>query len=286
MNTEQLPQQFQHLGLRTFSPCMPLAPWVQCFWAIGQSDVAALRVSTEKLYPDAGSSLHVCLSASKVEVIVSLNSETQWQAFNPSEYVFGVRFNPGGLKRLLNLPVHEFLAQAYDLEEIEPQIYRELLARMDANAPGANALQTKLPLNAEYRALEQHVHTIENWLCEKLHALPATGTKMQKLSKADTLLRALYANDSLQSLQQNVPAHRKTLQRQAKEQLGYNPSDFFLMRKMKQARFLLASGTSIVDTAMQLDFTDQPHFQHVFKAFNLETPLAYQKRKMSQIYNT
>ena len=67
--------------------------------------------------------------------------------------------------------------------------------------------------------------------------------------------------------------------REFRKQYGMPPHSYQLQQRINEAKRLLAKGTSIADTAMQVGFADQSHFTRKFKALVGTTPRQYQDVK-------
>ncbi|WP_432459959.1 AraC family transcriptional regulator [Agarivorans sp. QJM3NY_25] len=81
---------------------------------------------------------------------------------------------------------------------------------------------------------------------------------------------------SLSELADVVGLSRYHLVRSFKRVYGLSPHAFQLNQRINQAKALLRTGNSIADTALQLGFADQSHFQRNFKKRLALTPKQYQ----------
>ncbi|PIE48306.1 MAG: hypothetical protein CSA42_00020 [Gammaproteobacteria bacterium] len=72
---------------------------------------------------------------------------------------------------------------------------------------------------------------------------------------------------------------RVQLLRLFRQYLHISPHQYCLNRRIQQARTLLKRGASLDDTAYELGFADQAHFQRTFKRYAAVTPLQYQRNK-------
>lgn len=81
---------------------------------------------------------------------------------------------------------------------------------------------------------------------------------------------------SLDEFSEHSGLSRYHLIRSFKAQYGQSPHAFQLDQRIKKAKNLLQQGNSLVDTASQLGFADQSHFQRNFKKRLAVTPKQYQ----------
>ncbi len=72
---------------------------------------------------------------------------------------------------------------------------------------------------------------------------------------------------------------RMQLIRLFRQQLHISPHQYYLNRRIQKAKTLLKHGAKLDDTAYELGFADQAHFQRTFKRYAAVTPLRYQRNK-------
>lgn len=72
---------------------------------------------------------------------------------------------------------------------------------------------------------------------------------------------------------------RVQLLRLFRQQLHISPHQYCLNRRIQQAKILLKQGTPLDETAYELGFADQAHFQRTFKRYAAVTPLQYQRNR-------
>ena len=84
-------------------------------------------------------------------------------------------------------------------------------------------------------------------------------------------------NLSLDQLSKKFKINKYHLIRTFNKEYGLSAHAFFLNLKINKAKELLKQGYSIVDTALELGFTDQSHFHRNFVNIVAATPKEYQK---------
>lgn len=98
-----------------------------------------------------------------------------------------------------------------------------------------------------------------------------------KLFRAAELLQdRLEENVSLDDLVSATGLSRYHLVRAFKKQFGLTPHGYQLDQRIKQAKKMLAQGARLAETAYGLGFSDQAHFQRIFKQRLAVTPRQYQ----------
>ncbi len=120
-----------------------------------------------------------------------------------------------------------------------------------------------------------------------LHLAQKPGPQIQMVGPAPKAL-----NQVAQQLQQtNVSAPTLSqlaelagcseghLVRAFKRQFGLAPHAYWLDQRIQQSKVLLRQGLSIADVALAAGFTDQAHFQHVFKKLTAATPGQFMRRR-------
>ncbi len=89
----------------------------------------------------------------------------------------------------------------------------------------------------------------------------------------------LSENISLSEWATAVGINRVQLLRLFRQQLHISPHQYCLNRRVQQAKTLLKQGTPLDETAYELGFADQAHFQRTFKRYVAITPRQYQQNR-------
>lgn len=260
-----LPSNAACLNLQQRLPDPRLRPWVQCLWSMtGQGSVVPPR--TEKLYPDAGSSLTIRLANSQPTITFCFNKSTLLETFNPAETRLSIRFKAAG---------------AYALLGLEPQQFSDIHHSLGIDDK-PRWLDSLMPVVERL----YHVNTVEGlalleaWLMSRLERQSPSNSRTQNLAYEISRLQL-----PLQQLMANLGFTRRTLERKLKQEVGVSPGHLVGYARMYNARQLLTtSHLHLAEIALQCGYFDQAHFSHAFHKFTYETPAAYRKRKLSQIY--
>ncbi|WP_336274500.1 helix-turn-helix transcriptional regulator [Vreelandella indica] len=260
-----LPSNAHFLNFRHRPPDKRLAPWVQCLWSMGGP--GQLKTSrTEKLYPDAGASLSIKLTIPRPIITLCLNRRTLVETFDTSTPSLGIRFKAAGAHGLLGLPLEAFTDGFHHLEdELEPL-----------------GLQELMPIVERLYQLDekQGLRLLETWLLHRLRRMPILNSRIVMVIQA---IRELQLPP--QQLGATIGFTRRTLERKLKREVGVTPGQLVAYARLNLARHeLFESNRSLAEIALQCGYYDQAHFTHAFQALAYETPAAYRKRKLSQIY--
>lgn len=84
-------------------------------------------------------------------------------------------------------------------------------------------------------------------------------------------------NLSISDLSEKIHVSEYHLIRKFKKDKGITPHKFMMQCRIRKAQKLLEKGTSVIDTAFILNFTDQSHLDRVFKKIVGITPEQYVK---------
>ena len=260
-----LPSHADHLHFRHRLPDQRLSPWVQCLWSIGSPNLL-IDARTEKLYPDAGASLSIKLARHRPIITLCLNRRTLIETLDATTPSLGIRFKAAGIHGLLGLLPEAFTdthqgvndeLEALQLPELMPLVER--LYQVDAR---------------------QGLRLLETWLLDRLTRQPPTHSRIDKVVQAIGALQLPPAQ-----LGATLGFTRRTLERRLKREVGVSPGQLVAYARLDRARHgLLAATRPLADIALQCGYFDQAHFTHAFQALAYETPTAYRKRKLSQIY--
>lgn len=260
-----LPSNANYLNFRHRLPDKRLAPWVQCFWSMGGSgDVTEPR--TEKFYPDAGASLSIKLASSHPIITLCFNRRTLIETLDAYTPCLGIRFKAAGVHCLLGLL---------------PEALTDKPQRLDDEL-GTHGLQGLMPVVEQLYHLDaqQGLRLLETWLLHRLESQPPATSRITTMVQAIGKLQL-----PPQQLGAALGFTRRTLERKLKREVGVTPGQLVAYARLNRARHgLLETTLSLAEIALQCGYYDQAHFTHAFQSLAYETPAAYRKRKLSQIY--
>jgi len=259
-----LPSNANYLNLRHRLPDKRLAPWVQCLWSMGRPGHLS-ESRTAKFYPDAGASLSIKLTSPHPIITLCFNKTTLIETVDTTALCLGIRFKANGTHCLLGLLPEAFTDTHYRLEnELEPLGLLPVVERL-------------YQLDSE-----QGLRLLETWLLHRLESQPPANSRITAIVQAIEALQL-----PPQQLGAALGFTRRTLERKLKREVGVTPGQLVAYARLNRARHgLLATTLPLTEVALQCGYYDQAHFTHAFQALTYETPAAYRKRKLSQIYKS
>jgi AraC-like DNA-binding protein len=248
-----------------YLPHPALSQIVECYWSVrGLSD------TFQTIYPDAcmdilfnfGSSIETRsesgseLSHNTAFVIGNMFVPIQSRSSGETD-LFGIRFHPSGLGRILRVPLFEF----NDSSEPLDSVYRL--------GPEAGKLQ---PLCAHDR-----VNLLDRWLLKR-----ATFSSM-KPEPWEYCLDGIVArsgNVNLYDLSREAGISQKQMERKFVEKVGPTPKQFAQLLKFRKLREYLATRNdeSLMNVAFDFEFTDHAHLTKFFRKFAGITPTQFATR--------
>ncbi|WP_415055738.1 helix-turn-helix domain-containing protein [Halopseudomonas sp.] len=251
------------VALVHYAPAMALLPWIQSYWVLEQT-FSALP-TPQKLHPDGGVSLILDLASAAPQATLVASSRLVYQSFSGPVSRLGIRFQPGGLVALFGLDIQELMDTPIPVADLSLPGWDRLFACItDAPWP-----------------LVRHLPLLDNWLLLQARAQQAAPGTLQRL-----LPWLLTGRLDINTLISTQGLSRRTLERLMRDQVGLAPAQLNRLGQIKRARNLLIGGVQPVSSiALDCGFHDQAHFTHHFRRHTDETPGAYRKRKLTQIYN-
>jgi len=154
-------------------------------------------------------------------------------------------------------------SQAYEDNKVTFQLFNSLFESL---------FSTKNPLVAE----EKLIQFLEQCFIKNTTNI-AEIPDIQGVKKVkELILDQLETNLTLDEFSQHTGLSRYHLIRSFKQAYGQSPHAFQLDQRIQKGKSLLQQGNSITDTANQLGFADQSHFQRNFKKRIAITPGQYQ----------
>jgi AraC-like DNA-binding protein len=248
---------------REYQPHPALRSVVECYWSVrGESE------EFWTVYPDAcmdilfnfGSFIESRnesrreLSKDTAFVIGNMFVPIQSRSVGKTD-LFGIRFLPAGMARILRIPLSEFNDASLPLGSV----YRL--------APEAEQLQ---PLIAQDR-----VNFLDRWLLKRI-------TFSSKPEAWEYCLSAIVehaGNVNVYDLSREVGISQKQMERKFIEKVGPTPKLLAQLLKFRKLREHLAKSKddSLMNIAYDFDFTDHSHLTKFFKKFAGITPTQFTK---------
>ena len=198
--------------------------------------------------------------------------------FNPAEVHDGYPTDAAGFTyRMVYLPVPLLRDWAADLcghAGAEPLFRQPLL--LDAELAGhiATAFDRLMQQDGRLWRDEAMLAAIGLLLSRHGDVVPAAMRgEAPGLRRARDLLEAsLYQDIGIADLAAAAGISRYHLARGFRRRFGLSPSEYRRQQRLREARRLIASGSSLADAAVATGFVDQAHFSRHFKASYGVTP--------------
>jgi len=251
--------ELSHLGYRRYLPDPRLRRWVQCYWSVRQNSLPAGGY-VERLYPDGGSSLTFNrLLDSVLDGYVSVGHQLVSQRFCGAVDSLGIRFHPGGLARLLGVPV----------DGLEGTVYRG----SELNLIGISELAEQL---FEATGLAVRLALIEQWLLNY-----AEGNQ-PVLGPVQWVWPRLCDATDIETLLRQGGIGRRTVERSFRREVGITPAQTRTLLRVGHARALIKREPtrSLTDVGAACGFYDQAHFIRQFRRITWQTPGQYRQRQV------
>jgi AraC-like DNA-binding protein len=156
----------------------------------------------------------------------------------PGVLTAGLRFAPGRLPALLDVPAAVVRDQRVPLQELHPVLARRAIARLEAGAAPASVL------------------------AEVAEALP--GLPAERALRA--VAAELGAGAAVAATAERLGWTDRSLHRRCLAAFGYGPAVLRRVLRFRRAAALLYAGVPIADAAARAGYADQPHLSREVRA--------------------
>lgn len=180
-----------------------------------------------------------------------------------NHHYFGIRFAPGVMPFFPDLSAEELIGQEFGFLDVIPEAL-ELFEKITKN-----------------QSFAQQVAIFNDGFLPYLSCNPSTLT-----TKLIGAIRMSKGNLQVNQLEELTGYTSRTIHRSFRQDTGMSPKAFSRIIRCQSALYSLNQRTEIsfLDLALELGFSDQPHFQREFKKLVSTTPLDYQKRITREAY--
>ncbi len=153
------------------------------------------------------------------------------------------------------------------------------------NIQTSSTLQVRLFNDLKFIILNKFTHKIEPALAVFLQALDlkSNPTIFSRFTYANRFTEVLgyietnYHNKiTLETLAKIAQMDKFSFSKSFRNATGLTPINYVLMKKIFYSKSLIDKDSTLTQTAFELDFTDQSHFNRMFKRFIGISPTAYQ----------
>lgn len=254
------------MNYREYSPALPLAQSIECFWTItGQRDNTNSKPG--RVTPDGavevilsfadpmwlGRSGELLQSQPSRIVIGQLEQSAENQNLGRTDYL-GIRFRPAGIFALLACPAHELTGRVVSLDDLAPLLDRELAARL------GGLESPKQRLQALQEILLRHCRGSARQL-----AAVETAVRLMQEAKGDLSISWLMAQFDLSG---------RHLERLFRQYVGLSPKSFGRILRFKHVMRAAEQGRihNWAELALIAGYYDQAHLIRDFQQFAGDSP--------------
>lgn len=238
-------------------PCAALAPFVRWLWIA--EDYVPGPHTTERILPSAETSLIVDLRMPD-RVGLSGPRTVGFELTTAAQFaVAGIQFSPGGAYPFLDVPLTELRNQHVPLSALCGSLGRELQEAL---------VQHGRP--AEMRLKEAESVILRRLRSRQRPLHPAVEWSLGALSDGSGPVSAVLEHIGI--------SHRR-FSDLFRTQVGLTPKRFARVERFQRTLRRIREGrhANWTELAMELDYHDQPHFIHDFRAFSGMTPSEYER---------
>jgi AraC-like DNA-binding protein len=248
------------VSYRQIQPAFPVSAFVQSYWLL--EDNSPPQSSIQRIVPDGCPELILnlgrpfegqkegCWSSQPQFFFAGQITRPMFIRSNGAAKVLGVRFHPFGARRILKVPAHETTDLVLPLEDVAPELQREL-RRLN-----------ELDSITQQLAFVQQVLRESSLANQDGQVEAAVNRMIASPIVADLGQVAAFANLGL-----------RQFQRRFKKEVGMSPKLFCRIQRFQRVfQALNVPQSSWVDAAMHCGYYDQSHLIRDFKDFSAETP--------------
>jgi len=234
-------------------PGAALAPYVECYWALTAHEAPPWKA---RILPDGSNDVILDLSTEPQAFVVGVMHRADVVPLAGHVDLLGVRFRPGGALPFLNVPLHELADRHVTLDALWGTRAATLVDAVATTPPA------------------QRVSALERMLLAG-RALPAADHDL--IHRAVALLRRTRGGIGVRLAAQALGVGERRLERAFDLAIGLSPKRFarvvrFLGAVREIGRRATRPGAPV---ALELGYSDQPHFVREFKRLAGVTPAQY-----------
>lgn len=246
-----------------FVPNPNLQRLVDCYWIVEGNDM-----SSQKIIPDGFPELifhfgdpYNILGNDQTMVRQSL-AIAAGQLDNPivlqpsgKSGVFGIKFKPAGMWKILKCDMHELTNQTYDLYDVA----------------GKNILELTNRINTCSSYIEM-IDVVDNYLLKDIEAI-------SKSDEMDFVIEGIHKNKGQSSISELAATYQmstRKLERLFQQRIGLTAKMYARLIRFKHVYGIIQQPSVTKSEASYLaGYFDQAHFNKDFKQFTGESPDAY-----------
>ncbi len=258
------PSRMKAMLLRTYTPLLPLSPFVDCFWYLEGYNPAHSR---ELTLPDGSADAIINLTGRPIRLFdrhnralvfghsVLCGPHTDFFIIDTAGEgnVIGIHFKPGGLHPFVEGPLHPFLNQHVSLCDLWGAKADELV----------EALQEAEGPDAMFHVLEKTLRALAFKPFARNQAVQYALSHLQHAQVADIMDRVGFSHRRFNEL--------------FKDEIGMAPKRLSRLYRFQTALELMGKSANVIwqDIVFACGYYDQAHFIKDFQSFSGINPSQY-----------
>jgi AraC-like DNA-binding protein len=185
--------------------------------------------------------------------------------------VAGLRFLPGALPSLLDVPAAPLHNHRVALTELLPGSAREAVARLESGVDAISVL-TALAVRLPGAAPPRSVAALRRALSPARGPRPQGHTAATRAFGAGAGAETLAADGSVSALADALGCTPRSVHRRCLSAFGYGPAVLRRVLRFRRAAAMLRAGASPAEVAAAAGYADQPHLSRETRAFAGASP--------------
>lgn len=235
-------------------PSKLLSSHIDSYWFFESTNEAEQEMP---ILPDCCMDIIYNLSNDNI-FVCGVMTTTQTVPIKPDQKFFGIRFMPGVLPALLNVPADELKNKNIPLQEISRHFFEKI-------SPLRNLSQTTEMVRVCDSIFEQETKHVD------------IVTKLFSCSKIEDTHR-----NSVKDLSQRMKMSVRHLERLFAKYIGLTPKHFLKIRRFQSFHsHLQGTRGNLATTSLLCGYADQSHMNKEYKQLTSATPTS---KKMSRFY--
>lgn len=257
------------------APLPPLQPYINNYWML-RSPPGQPMALEERIFVDAHADLMFVLGASyersstdgraQTMRATHLDAQRNYPVLIAQQGVIdlvGVRFRPGGLAALLQVPINEISNLTIDMPS--------------AFGHDASDLESQL---AEAKTNLDRTALLDSFFCKRL-------------APADSQVIALYMAQTIEAAKGNIRVADisaqfgysiRSVDRLFQQVIGFSPKAYARIARFQRALVMVSAPTAmpLIEIALMCGYYDQSHFTRDFTDFSGTTPQRYRQQILAR----
>lgn len=248
-----------------YTPHRLLQSWIECYWCIRSSRPSPVF---RPIFPDGCTDLIFNLASPLLAgnphpvrntakgFIVGNMTRPLWSKNEHQTLLIGIRFHPGGIKRIVKEPLHHFTDKNISIDDLDDRSLSRLRDQIDKGM------------------LTNWIKSLDHFFLNFTIAAGRPTSFDHSLSIIRTSKGAVPVNKIARQAGISV----KQMERKFMENVGVGPKQLSQILRFRETISLLNSTPDLLSLSLQLGYSDHAHLTKSFKAYAGMTPTEYISR--------